>query len=173
MRTQRVIFVMLLLFLIETTIVPWLVPDAWYGRAAPHFVFVFALYAGLYRGRHEALLLAFSFGLLQDIVFYGHMLGVHALTMGVAAYLTGLLLERRRSPLLLAMGAILLANLFYDSAVYGIYRAFRITQMTYDFVLIHSIAPSLFVQLGFALAVYIPARRLFESSAKKQSEEEE
>lgn len=173
MKTQRVVLLMLLLFVVETTIVPWLIPDAWYGRVAPHFVFVFALFAGLYTGRHEALLLGFSFGILQDIVFYGHMLGVHALSMGVIAYVTGLLLEKRRSPMIAALAVIGLASLAYDSAVYGIYRAFRVTVQPYDVIFIHSIAPSLFLQLGFALAVYVPARRLFEGAAKKQAEEEE
>ena len=123
MKTQRVILIMLLLFIVETTIVPWLIPEGWHGRVAPHFVFVLTLYAALYTGRHEALLLGFAFGLIQDIVFYGHMLGVHALTMGAAAYLAGLLLERKRSTLMMALFAVGVANLLRDSSVYGIYRS--------------------------------------------------
>jgi rod shape-determining protein MreD len=164
---------MFLLFIIETTIVPWLVPIEWYGRVVPHFAFIFVLYSALYTGRHAALVLGLSFGLLQDIVFYGHMLGVHTFAMGLCGYATGLLLERKRSPLLLALSVIGLASLLYDSVVYLIYRAFRVTSETYSYVLMDSILPSLFLQLGFALAVYIPARKLLEGAAKPVSEDEE
>jgi len=164
---------MLLLFLIETTIVPWLVPIEWSGRVVPHFTFVIVLYAALYTGRHAALMLGLGFGLLQDIVFYGHLLGVHAFAMGMCGYAVGLLLERKRSPLLLALAVIGLACLVYDSVTYMIYRAFRVTADSYAYVLTDSILPSLFLQLGFALAVYIPARKLLEGAAKTAAEEEE
>lgn len=164
---------MFLAFIVETTIVPWLVPIEWYGRVVPHFTFIFVLYSALYTGRHAALVLGLSFGLLQDIVFYGHMIGVHTFAMGLCGYVTGLLLERKRSPLLLALSVIGLAFLLYDSVVYMIYRAFRVTAETYTYVLMDSILPSLFLQLGFALAVYIPARKLLEGAAKPVSEDEE
>ncbi|AGA58646.1 rod shape-determining protein MreD [Thermobacillus composti KWC4] len=173
MNKKLVIPLMVLLFMLETTVVPWLIPEPMYGRIAPHFVFVAALYAGLYAGRHQALLLGFFFGLVQDIVFYGHLLGVHSLLMGVIAYLTGLLLEGKRIPMLTALAVIGLACFLYDAAAYGVYRIFRVTHETFEFVLLHSIAPSLFLQIGFALAVYVPARRLFEAKAKKNADEAE
>lgn len=173
MNTKRVIPLLALLFLFETTVVPWLIPESMYGRIAPHFVFVASLYAGMYAGRHAALLIGFVFGWLQDITFYGHMLGVHALLMGSIAYLAGLLLEGKRVPMLAALAFIALCCFLYDSAAYGIYRIFRIAHEPYEFVLLHSIAPSLFLQTGFALAAYVPARRLFEAKAKKSADEEE
>ncbi|HUC91293.1 MAG TPA: rod shape-determining protein MreD [Paenibacillus sp.] len=173
MNVRLAVFFMFLLFIVESTIIPWLIPDALYGRLVPQFVFVFVLYAALYTGRHTALMLGLSFGLLQDIVFYGDLLGVHAFAMGLCGYLTGLLLERRRSPLLLALSIIGFAGLLYNSVVYLIYKVFRITQEQYAYVLIDSIMPSLFLQIGFALAVYIPARRLFEGSGKPNAGQEE
>jgi rod shape-determining protein MreD len=173
MNTKWVIPLTVLLFMLETTVVPWLIPEPMYGRIAPHFVFVAALYAGLYAGRHAALFMGFIFGLLQDIVFYGHLLGVHTLLMGAIAYLTGFLLEGKRIPMLAALAVIGLGCFLYDSAAYGIYRVFRVTHETFEFVLLHSIAPSLFLQIGFALAVYVPARRLLEAKAKKSTDEEE
>jgi rod shape-determining protein MreD len=173
MNMRIVVGSMFLLYIVETTIVPWLVPIEWYGRVVPHFAFILVLYSALYTGRHAALVLGLSFGLLQDIVFYGHMIGVHTFAMGLCGYVTGLLLERKRSPLLLALSVIGLACLLYDSVVYLIYRAFRVTGESYSYVLMDSILPSLFLQLGFALVVYIPARKLLEGAAKPISEDEE
>ena len=173
MNTRWVASLLLLLFMLETTIVPWLIPSSMYGRIAPHFVFVAALYAGLYANRHAALVIGFIFGLLQDITFYGHMLGVHTLLMASIAYLAGLLLEGKRIPMLAALPVIALCCFLYDAAAYGIYRIFRVTHEPFEFVLLHSIAPSLFLQTGFALAAYVPARRLFEPKEKKSADEEE
>ena len=173
MNTRWVIPLTVLLFMLETTIVPWLIPESLHGRIAPHFVFVAALYAGMYAGRHPAFFIGFIFGLLQDIVFYGHMLGVHTLLMGSIAYLTGLLLEGKRAPMLAALAVVALGCFLYDAAAYGIYRVFRVTHEPFEFVLMHSIAPSLFLQTGFALAAYVPARRLLEAKVKKDVDEEE
>jgi len=173
MKTKWVIPLTVLLFMLETTIVPWLIPEPMHGRIAPHFVFVAALYAGLYSSRHAALLIGFIFGLLQDVVFYGHMLGVHTLLMASIAYLAGLLLEGKRVPMLAALAVIALCCFLYDAAAYGIYRVFRVTHEPFEFVLMHSIAPSLFLQTGFALAAYVPARRLFEVKEKKEADEED
>jgi rod shape-determining protein MreD len=173
MNTRLVVPLLVLLFMLETTIVPWLIPTPMHGRIAPHFVFVAALYAGLYANRHAALIIGLIFGLLQDITFYGHMLGVHTLLMGSTAYLAGRVLEGRRAPMLAALAVIALCCFLYDAAAYGIYRVFRVTHEPFEFVLLHSIAPSLFLQTGFALAVYVPARRLFEPKEKKSAEEEE
>jgi rod shape-determining protein MreD len=173
MNLRLAVLVMLLLFIIEGTIMPWIIPELWLHRLVPHFTFVFVLYSALYTGRHTALMLGIAFGFLQDIVFYGHMLGVHSFAMGICGYLAGLLLERRRVPLMMALSVIGLGCLLYDSIVYLIYRAFEITHDLYAYAIMEYILPSLFLQLGFALLVYIPARRWFEgSSATKSSNEE-
>ncbi|OUM96090.1 MAG: rod shape-determining protein MreD [Thermobacillus sp. ZCTH02-B1] len=172
MNSRWIVPLLVLLFLLDTTVVPWLIPTSMYGRIAPHFVFVAALYAGLYANRHAALFIGLIFGLLQDITFYGHMLGVHTLLMGSIAYLAGLLFEGKRVSMFAALFVIALGCFLYDAAAYGIYRAFRVTHEPFEFVLLHSIAPSLFLQTGFALAVYVPARRLFEPKETRADEEE-
>ncbi|CAM4363350.1 rod shape-determining protein MreD [Paenibacillus tarimensis] len=171
MNLRLAVFLMVLLFLFEGTIYPWLIPGSLEGRLVPHFVFVFVLYSALYSARHTALTLGLIFGLLQDIVYYGHLLGVHSFAMGICGYLTGLMLEHRRSTIMMALSAIGIGSLFYDSLVYFIYKAFQITSETYAFALIEHILPSLFLQLGFALALYIPARRMFENSGKGSADD--
>ncbi|QHT62065.1 rod shape-determining protein MreD [Paenibacillus lycopersici] len=173
MSLQRIIGVMLLFFLVEGTLFYWLLPDNLVGRIVPHFTLAFVLFAALYRGRHSALLLGLSFGLLQDLAFYGRIIGVHSFTMGLVGYMTGLMLERKRSTLMMALSMIGLSTLVYDTVVYFIYRVFRLTSQPFEWALSHHIIPSLFMQLLFALVLYVPARRWFEGSKKPKTEDEE
>lgn len=173
MSMPRIVGVMLLFFLAEGTIFYWLVPDDLVGRIVPHFTLAFVLFAALYRGRHASLLLGLAFGMLQDLAFYGRILGVHSFSMGLVGYMTGLLMERKRSTLLMALSMIGLSTLVYDTVVYFVYKVFRLTDQTYEWALYHHIIPSLFLQLLFALAMYVPARRWFEGSLKPKTEEEE
>ncbi|SFE24257.1 rod shape-determining protein MreD [Paenibacillus catalpae] len=170
---NRLILVMLLLFLVEGTLMPWLIPVELTGRIVPHFMFVFVIFAALYSGRHRALFFGISFGFLQDVIYFGHLMGVNAFAMGLIGYYTGVLLERRRSTLLTALSVIGLGCILYDTIVYFVNMVFRVTNETYAWALMDHILPSLFLQLVFALAVYVPARRLFESHLKLNPETEE
>ncbi|QYR23379.1 rod shape-determining protein MreD [Paenibacillus sp. sptzw28] len=173
MSIQRIIGVMLLFFLSEGTLFYWLLPDSLVGRVVPHFTLAFVLFASLYRGRHTALVLGLAFGLLQDVVFYGRIIGVHSFAMGLVGYLTGLLMERKRSTLFMALTMIGISTLVYDTVVHYIYRVFRLTDLSYRWALLHHILPSLFLQVLFALVLYVPARRWFAGSIKKKSEDQE
>ncbi|AJY76061.1 rod shape-determining protein MreD [Paenibacillus beijingensis] len=168
MSMRFIVLIMLLLFLVEGTIVPWLVPDGFAGRLVPHFTFVMVLYAALYHSRHSALLLGFGFGMLQDVVYYGHLIGVHAFTMGLIGYAVGIMLERKRSTLFMALAMIGFADLFYEVLVFYVYKVFRITNETFAWAMYDHILPSLFLQQAFALAVYIPARRWFSEASRNR-----
>ncbi|WP_336784516.1 rod shape-determining protein MreD [Paenibacillus sp. MMO-177] len=169
---NRLILVMLLLFIVEGAIMPWLIPFELTGRLVPHFMFVFVVFAALYSGRHRALFFGISFGFLQDVVYFGHLMGVNAFAMGLIGYYAGVLLERRRSTLLTALSVVGLGSILYDTIVYFVNMVFRITNETYAWALMDHILPSLFLQLVFALAVYVPARRLFDSHLRPNAEEE-
>jgi len=173
MSIQRIILVMLLFFFSEGTIFYWLLPDSLVGRVVPQFVLAFVLFAGMYRGRHTALLLGLFFGLLQDIAFYGRIIGVDSFTFALVGYLCGLLLEGRRSTLLMALSMIGLFTFISSTIVHYIYRVFKLTTLSYEWALFNHILPSLFLQLLFALLLYVPARRWFEGSLKKNKEDED
>ncbi|MBD2870450.1 rod shape-determining protein MreD [Paenibacillus arenilitoris] len=173
MSMNRIIGLMLLLFILEGTIMPWLIPAGFGSRIVPHFIFVAVLFAALYSGRHRALLLGVSFGMLQDVIYFGHLMGAHAFIMGLIGYFTGLLLERKRATLMMAVSVIGMACILYDTAIFFIYKVFRITSESYAFALVDYILPSLFLQLAFALVCYVPARRLFEAQVKANPENEE
>jgi len=92
MRRTWITLIIFVLFLLEGSVLPWLLPDVWLGRVyvSPHFAFVFILYVTLYLSRHLALAYGLGFGLLKDIVFFGPMIGTLSFTMGLSAYLIGL-----------------------------------------------------------------------------------
>src|SRR5690606_16252539 len=102
------------------------------------------------------------FGLLQDIIYYGHVIGPHFFFMGLIGYLVGVMLERKKATLLLAISVVGFACLAYDSALYFVYSIFRITNGSYAWALIQYILPSLFLQLAFTLAIYVPFRKMLE-----------
>lgn len=172
MSMNRIVLIMLLVFLIEGTVLPWLIPGSFGSRIIPHFIFVIVIFSGLYGTRHQALFLGAGFGLLQDIVYYGHMIGAQFFVMGLLGYLTGMLLERKRVTIMMALTVVGFACLLYDSALFSIYKVFQITNASYAWALIHHILPSLFLQLGFALAAYVPVRRMFESRMKQTPDNE-
>lgn len=173
MSLNRIILLMLFLFVIEGAVMPWIIPAGFGQRIIPHFVFVMVIFSGLYSRRHLALMLGISFGLLQDIVYFGHLLGINAFIMGLMGYFTGVLLEHRRSTLMMAISVVGFACILYDSAIYFIYKAFRITNESYAWALIDHILPSLFLQLAFALLCYVPARKWFEGQTLVKAEKDE
>ncbi|WP_138752398.1 rod shape-determining protein MreD [Paenibacillus sinopodophylli] len=174
MSMNRIILLMVLLFVIEGAVMPWIIPAGFGHRIIPHFVFVMVIFSGLYSRRHLALILGVSFGMLQDIVYFGHLLGINAFIMGLMGYFTGVLLERRRSTIMMAISVIGFACLLYDSVIYFVYSVFRITNESYAWALIDHILPSLFLQLAFALACYVPVRKLFEgqNGVKPENDDE-
>ncbi|MFC4776463.1 rod shape-determining protein MreD [Paenibacillus sp. GCM10023252] len=172
MTMNRLVALMVVIFLFESAVMPWLIPVGMGSRIIPHFTFVFIILAALYNGRHAALVLGIAFGFLQDVVFYGHLLGPYAFAMGLIGYLTGLVMSRKRSTMLMAMTIVGLTSLMLDSLIYFINYVFRITSESYVWALLNHMIPSVFLQLAFALICYIPARRWNEGHVKKKPEQE-
>ncbi|MBH5317155.1 rod shape-determining protein MreD [Paenibacillus sp. GSMTC-2017] len=173
MSMNRIVCLMLLLFVIEGTLIPWIIPEGFGDRIIPHFIFVVVLFSALYGNRHQALFLGAGFGLLQDIVYYGHLIGGHFFIMGLIGYFTGVVLERKRVTIMMALTVIGFACILYDTTLFFIYKVFRITSAEYAWALINHILPSLFLQLAFALIIYVPVRRIFETRNNSVSEKDE
>jgi rod shape-determining protein MreD len=159
MKINRVIVWTLLLLLVENAIVPWLVPPEWSNRLLPHFAFIMTLFVSGFAGRHRAFLFGLGFGLLQDILFYGHLIGPYGFGMGLLGYAAGLVAERRSFSLGLYIWIVVIGSGLLDTIVYLIYKLFRLTNLPYSFVFYWQIAPTTLLQLLFALLVYVPVRR--------------
>ncbi|WP_433945885.1 rod shape-determining protein MreD [Paenibacillus sp. SN-8-1] len=161
-----------LLFIVETTIVPLLIPGAWQTRIIPHLVFVVILFSAVYDHRYIALMLGLAFGMLHDVVFYGIMIGTYSFSMGLSGYLMGLVFRSRRASLLVMMIVVVIGSLLMDSMVFGIYTIFKIYKLPYTYALVDHIIPTMIVQLIFALAIYVPLRRQIDKLVKRRPQEE-
>ncbi len=175
MNHKKLWLILSVLFLLEGTLLPWLVPVAWQTKIQvdPHFVLVIVLFIGLYINRHMALVYGLIFGMLYDFIYHSPMLGPISFGMGLAGYLAGMLQGRIYSSIVISMVVIGLGNLFYDTAIYGLFRLFRVTHTNLEWVFLHQMLPSMLINLLFALAVYVPIRKLFENLPVKQTEEME
>ncbi|WP_322907902.1 rod shape-determining protein MreD [Paenibacillus campi] len=174
----RRIVLLLLLFLVfiwEGTIVPWLIPDSMHGRLIPHLTYILILFVAIYYHRHTALVLGLIFGLLQDVVFYGDMIGAYAFAMGLSAYVLGLLFQSTKAPYPLMMTVVLIGSLLLDHLLYGIYLVFGLTRDSYAWALGHYMFPNLLLHFVFALLICVPVRRQLEEVAKlrRRAAEEE
>ena len=172
MRRSVLILLLLLLFLLEGTILPWLIPNAWEMRIIPNLVFIVILFVTVYHHRHTALILGLSFGMLHDLIFYGRILGAHSFAMGLSAYLIGLIFQIPRAPLPLMMTVVLLGSLLEDSMLFAIYSVFNLSQEPYNWALLHHMLPTMLFHFAIGLLLYIPLRRQLEQLKKETRKEE-
>lgn len=162
MNIHRIVLLMLAVFILEGALLPWIIPSSLADRIFPHLNFVLVMFAAIYSTRHYALGLGLGFGLLQDIMYYGNVIGIHFFFMGIIGYGVGILFERKRINVLIVISIIGIAYLLYDCAVYGTYLVFELVNGSFAWALLTYILPSLFFQLLFAIIVFIPARKMFE-----------
>lgn len=159
MRIHRVILCTLALMILESSVVPWLVPSEWSERLLPHLSFIMTMFVAGFSGRHRAFLFGLGFGLLSDMQHYGYLIGPYAFGMGLVGYLTGLISERRTFSLGFFMWMLMVAGVLLDTIVYFIYKLFSLTNLPLGFVMYWQIAPTVLLQLLIALILYIPTRR--------------
>lgn len=172
MRRSVLVLLLFLLFIVEGTIMPWLLPDAWEMRIIPNLVFIVILFVTVYHHRHTALILGLTFGMLHDVVFYGRILGAHSFAMGVSAYLIGLIFQLPRAPLPLMMTVVLLGSLLEDSVLFAIYSVFNLSRVSYDWALLHHMLPTMLFHFAVALLLYVPLRKQIEQLKKETRKEE-
>ncbi len=161
-------------FIMESTLFHWLVPIKWQQSTnlTPLFVLIGIVYSAMFMHRHYALFLGMVFGLLQDVVFYGHMLGVHTFSYGLTGYLIGLSYRSTRVTITSTMTMVGFGMVIYQSITYALYSLFQITDVSIVWFLLRQLLPSLLFNLLFALAVYLPARKWLEDRyVNKESQE--
>lgn len=174
MRYPQTLLILLLFFLLEGSLLPWLIPAGWLSAASisPHLVLIGIIYVAIYGNRHAALLFGLLFGFLQDLIYYGHMLGVHTFSMGLIGYLVGLSFMKLRRSLIATLSFVVYTELIYGIMLYGIYRLFNVTALPFAWILLKNIFPSLLLNLLFGLIIYVPARQFFEGSLRMKRDEE-
>lgn len=162
------------LFIIEGTVLPWIIPEVWQTEVfiTPHLVFVVILYISLYLNRHMALAFGLGFGLLHDFIYYGPMIGPHSFNYGINGYLIGLANQRQQARLASSLFYIVLGNLMFECIHYGLYRMFGLVELSFRYVLLHQMIPSILFNLLFGLLMYMPFRKFIELILiRKESQE--
>ncbi|PYI52249.1 rod shape-determining protein MreD [Paenibacillus flagellatus] len=175
MRRYGITIVLFVLFLLEGTILEWIIPPVWQSTVlvVPHVVFVGVLLVGLFKNRYQALGYGLAFGMLQDFIYYGHALGVHSFSMGLVGYVAGLAFRAASRGVVISLIAAALGSFAYDSLVYGIYRFFLgVVRLDYQWTFLHQILPSMLFNALIALLLYMPARKWFEDDEASREPEE-
>jgi len=158
-----------LLFLIEGSLIPWVMPSLVSEMGlfvVPQFALILILYIGIYLNRHMAIAMGLVFGMLHDIIYYGHMLGVYAFGMGLSVYLITLILRDSHVSWYTGIGCIGMGFIFFDTLEYGLYRLFQVTEAAPWWYFVHAVFPSLVLNLTFALLVYYPIMKGFTKIEK-------
>lgn len=152
------------LFLLESSLMPWFLPGSISGMEmtiAAHFAFVLILYIGIYLNRRLAIGMALAFGLLHDVLFYGHVLGAYTFSMCLTTYVISMLLRDTHVSWYTGLGSITLGILAFDYLVFGLYTLFQITSVSPWWYLMHAALPTLLLNMIFASAIYYPVIQIF------------
>lgn len=158
-------------FVIEGSVVAWLFPGQWDNRIAPHFVLIFVLLIALFLHRHHALTAGLVFGFLHDILYYGHMIGLHTFAMGLIGYLCGMSLQRKFMTFFYILLVCGIGIFVYDVIVYFIYVLFRLVSVPFEWALVQYMLPGLIFNLFFVTLLYVPMRQFLESMLPEKAEE--
>ena len=175
MRKHGIVLIIFALFLLEGTVLPWLIPEVWQTQVliAPQLVLVAVLYVSLLANRHFALALGFGFGLLHDFIFYGPMIGTYSFSIGITVYLVGLAFHRTPVRIVTSLFFIGIGLFLFEFIHYGLYRLFNLVTVSFQWTLLHKILPGMLFNLLFALIVYVPVRKLLVNiDAKTESQED-
>ncbi|WP_221469494.1 rod shape-determining protein MreD [Cohnella nanjingensis] len=169
---NRTIVVTLALLLLQTAVIPWLIPSAWSDRLLPHLPFVMTVFVAMFAGRHRGFLFGLGFGLLEDTLSYGHMIGAYAFGMALFGYLIGLAAEQRSSrTLALLLVTVGIGSGLLDLLVYFIYKLFLLTHLPIAYVVYWQVVPTLLLQTFAGLLLYLPVRRWFVKNVAAAKEE--
>ncbi|REK62905.1 MAG: rod shape-determining protein MreD [Cohnella sp.] len=171
MRMNWTILATVLLLLFQTSVLPWLVPPGWSDRLLPHLPFIMTVFVALYGNRHRAFFFGLGFGLLEDVLFYGKLIGAYGFSMALLGYLLGLIAERRPRTLSFTLVSVALGSALLDMMVYGIYDLFQLVNVTFAFAVYWHIVPTLLISALLALLLYIPVRRWLVKNIASSAEE--
>lgn len=173
MKNWMIVPLLMLCFLLEGALLPWLLPFPQAGGlfAAPRLVLVTILFVSVLRNRHLGLVLGMVFGFMQDIVYDSPMLGAHGFSMAAAAYAAGAIRYRSKSGITFFFVIMIYGLAFYELSVYALYRLFLVMDLTLGEFLARQFAPTLLLALLMAILLYVPARKWLPQLPDKRDEE--
>lgn len=160
------------LFIIESTIMEWMIPTQWSStiHIAGRLVVVVLIYTSLFVDRYFALALGLVYGLLQDVIFYVYMIGLYTFGMGTLAYFNGLAFRRVHLDFLSIQGIVILGLIVFELYVFSIYSLFGITEQSLLDAFKMNILPSTLCSFAFSVLIYVPIRQYLERVQAGKSE---
>jgi rod shape-determining protein MreD len=164
MNNKTIGFIIFIIFILQGTLVHWMIPSNGYNelQLAPHFVLVFVLFVSIMRNRHLGLFLGLLFGLMHDIVYASPMIGAHSFSMGLVAYSAGIIANRINVTLASSLSIISFSIVLYDVANFFLYRMFRVIIVPFGPAFSDIMIPTFLFNLLFAVIIYVPARKWME-----------
>ena len=161
------------LFIIEGTIMQVFAPDR-YGQdflVIPRFAFIIVVFISIFWGRTTGTVYALILGVMEDVI-YTQLLGVYAFSMALVVYLLAFSYKIFKTNVLLLMITAIVATIFLDYLVYGIYSIIGITDFFHDRFFYVRLLPSIVVNLVFVIIFVYPMRKLLQFLQKKEDIEE-
>ncbi len=172
MKRSMIWWIMLMLFLLEGSLLPWVIPGGLQSQIAPHLVLIAVIFCGFFVGRHYAMAAGLLFGFMHDILYYGYMLGIYAFAAGLTGYGAGLFPNRHHWNVMHVLAATAGGLIFFDAVVYLLYTFFVINEESWTWLLLHRFLPSLAFNLLMALLLYVPIRTLLERVGSTSKQED-
>jgi rod shape-determining protein MreD len=173
MRNSIVLYVFFALFLLEGTVFPWLIPyqvDR-YMTIVANPLLIMTVFVGVHVHRHKALIYGFSFGLLKDVIFYGHVIGIYTFSTAIIGYFSGLVFRHFHQTFVLSIVAVALGNLGYEIIVYGLYRLLNIVDVDWKWALFHQFLPTVMFNTLLAVFLYLPVHRFLLRNHQETDED--
>lgn len=160
MKQLKLFLILFLLFLIEGTIMPRLIPyqTGDHFEIVPAFVMVAVLLTAFFTNIRWGMRYAILFGLLNDIVNTS-VIGVYAFSMGLAVYITYLLSRWVNLNMMMTLALSIFGVLLCQTEVYLIYMMIGVTAQPADTFLIWHLPPTLVLNAAFTVIIYYPFRR--------------
>ena len=130
------------------------------GSISPNLLVLITSCFGFMGGRKEGLWVGFFCGLLEDI-FYGRLLGMHALLYMYIGYVNGYFNRIfYGDDIKLPLALISVSELFYGLGMYGVMFLMR-SRFSFPFYLMNIIIPELVYTLVVTLIIYRPIYGLY------------
>jgi rod shape-determining protein MreD len=156
MRWSILILFVFFLFIIEGTLFPWIIPypiERWVSIDANPLL-IATLFIGIHMHRYKALGIGFAFGLLKDIVYYGHVIGVYTFSTAIMGYLTGAVFRHFQQSMLLVIAAVAIGDLMWETIVFGLYLLLDVVNISFRWAFFHQILPTALFNTLLALPLY-------------------
>jgi rod shape-determining protein MreD len=160
---RNLLWLMLFLcFVIESSVVPLMIPSFGDQEISAHFVLILVMMIGLKYNRHSALLYGICFGFIHDVL-YGPMLGVTAFSMGLMGYLIGLIFSNRYDSLVRDVFVLIFGYLIFEVITSTFLIVFRLVDPIFSIqIVVNQLFPSIIINLIFAIFAYRPVKRFLQ-----------